>query len=208
MARREEYLPDKGEQELYFVSDSISDSEISHFFPGTDYLHVTELAGDEEVPKEYGVDDSRVASAFETEEVKQFKLANYRNIRNAGAYLDEVLFDIDNDQDMLEPDIRNRLTEAYANINRAKRRVRDFEPESTSLIYTSETKELFIDYLETLQDKVRFAGWETGVNVEREYENRESDSINVYRALEPKKNDSSMRIGTVSGSSETKASAD
>lgn len=178
-------LADEGEEEFYFVVDSVPDSEIIHFLPDVEDLPDEELQDSDEVPKEYGVSGSNVVSALESDEIRSFRLANYRDIRDAGAYLDKVLFDIDNDQDMDAHDIRNRLTEAYRSINQAKERVDNFEPDATSIIYSDDTRELFLDYLETLEKKIMYAGWETGVNVSREYENMEEGSFDAYTALEP-----------------------
>lgn len=208
MGRRLEDLPDEGEEEYYFVFDSVLDSEISHFLPSVDDLPEEELVGNEEVPKHYHLNESTVASAFETEEIKQFKLANYRDIQDAGNYLDKVLFDIDNDQEMLEPDIRNRLTEAYRSIKQVKQRVENFKSESTSIIYADQSKEVFLDYLNSLQRKVEIAGWETGVNVEREYENKDQGSFDAYTALQPAQNNPGLETGNISDSLETDTSAD
>jgi len=174
-------LADEGEKEFYFVVDFVPDSEVVHFLPDVEDLPDEELTDSDEVPKEYGVSGSDIVSALESDEIRSFRLANYRDIREAGAYLDEVLFDIDNDQDMNVDDIRNRLTEAYRSINQAKERVSNFEPDATSIIYSDETRELFLDYLETLENKIICAG----VTVEMEYENMDEGSFDAYTALEP-----------------------
>lgn|GEM_PF-2523059 len=174
-------LADEGEKEFYFVVNFVPDSEVVHFLPDVEDLPDEELTDSDEVPKEYGVSGSDIVSALESDEIRSFRLANYRDIREAGAYLDEVLFDIDNDQDMNVDDIRNRLTEAYRSINQAKERVSNFEPDATSIIYSDETRELFLDYLETLENKIICAG----VTVEMEYENMDEGSFDAYTALEP-----------------------
>lgn len=199
-------LVDEGEVEFYFADESMPDVEVNHFLPGADSIPDEELHGDEDVPKAYDVPDSMFASAFEDEEIREFKHANYRDIRHAGAYLDEVLFDLDNDQEMLEPDIRNRLTEAYQSIMNAKQRVEEFEPENTNLIYTDESKQEFKKYLDSLAGKIKVAGWRERINVEREHEKRNTNSFDAYTALEPGKDSPSGKVGfTDSGKVEGEA---
>lgn len=199
-------LVDEGEVEFYFADESMPDVEVNHFLPSADSIPDEELHGDEDVPKAYHVPDSMFASALEDEEIREFKHANYRDIRHAGAYLDEVLFDLDNSQEMLEPDIRNRLTEAYQSIMNAKQRVEEFEPENTNLIYTDESKQEFKKYLDSLAGKIKVAGWRERINVEREHENRQSNSFDAYTALEPEKDSPSGKVSfTDSGKVEGEA---
>lgn len=185
----------EGEMNYYFADESMPDVEVSHFLPGAGSIPDEEIHGDENVPKAYDVSDSMFTSALEDEEIREFKHSNYRNIRHAGKYLDGVLFDIDNDQEMLEPDIRNRLTEAFQSIMNVKQRVEEFEPEDTSLIYSDESKQEFKKYLDSLANKIKVAGWRERINVEREHENRQSNSFDAYTALEPEENLSSGRAG-------------
>ena len=200
-------LAEEGELEYYFAGGSLPDFEVYHFLPGVSSLPEEELYGDEEVPKTYDVFGCKFASAFEDEEIREFKHANYRDIRHAGAYLDEVLFDLDNGQDMLEPDIRNRLTEAYQGIMNTRQRVKEFDPEKTNLIYTDESKQGFLDYLDSLAGKIKVAGWRERINVEREYENREENLFNAYTALEPEMS-SPAEPGHLPGAGDSKGNAD
>lgn len=197
----------EGELEYYFADDSLPVVEVDHFLPGASSLPDGELYGDEKVPKAYDVRESKFASVFENKEVREFKQENYRDIRDAGAYLDEVLFDIDNSQEMLESDIRNRLTEAYQSIMDAKKRVARFETDRTSFIYTDESKQEFMNYLDSMADKIKVAGWRQRINVEREVENRMETPFDAYTALEPVK-DSPVEPGDLSDTGKVEGKAD
>lgn len=200
-------LAEEGELEYYFAGNSLPDAEVNHFLPGAGSVPDGELYGDEEVPKAYDVCESKFASAFESEEIREFKQANYRDIRDAGAYLDEVLFDLDNVQEMQGSDIRNRLTEAYQSIMNTRERVEEFESDTTSLIYTDESKQEFLDYLDSLAGKIKVAGWRERINVEREHENRMENLFDAYTALEPEKN-SPDEPGDFTDTGEVKGEAD
>jgi len=200
-------LAGEGELEYYFADSFMPDAEVNHFLPGASSLPEEELYGDEEVPKAYDVFESKFASAFESEEIREFKQANYRDIRDAGAYLDEVLFDLDNVQEMQGSDIRNRLTEAYQSIMNAKERVAEFETDTTSLIYTDESKQEFMNYLDSMADKIKVAGWREWIDVEREHENRDGNSYDAFTALEPERN-SPSEPADLTDTGEVKGGAD
>lgn len=190
----------------YFPEDVMPGVEANYFLPGPDSIPEDELRCDEEVPKEYGISDSIVASAVIDDDVRDFRVENYRDIRDAGSLVDKVLYDIDNERDMIRPGIRNRLTDAYEMIIDTKERVAEFETDSASLIYSDQNRELFQRYLDDILWVIEQTGWRNDINVEREFER--TDRFDVHSALEPRREVESGRVSMSDTGTATKSRAD
>lgn len=194
------------ELNFYFPEGVMPGVEANYFLPGPDSIPDDELRCDEEVPKKYGIPDSIVASAIVDEDIRDFRLENYRDIRDAGSLVDKVLYDEDNGQDMIQPGIRNRLTDAYEMIIDTKERVEAFETDAATLIYSEQNKEAFQQYLDDMLEVVRQTGWRNDINVEREFER--SDGFDVHSALEPRREAESGSVSMSDTGTATKFRAD
>lgn len=184
---------DEGEKAYYFIDES-SGAELENFFPGISSLSSEELGDRENVPKKYPVTESRIIAAIEDEEIRDFKEANYCDIKKAGSFIDEVLYDRDNGRDLLEREIRNWLTEAYRSINQVRDRIEEFDPDSTHIIYTDKAKELLGNYLDEIEEEIEAIGEELHINVEKEFENREKRAFDPYTELDPSGAENNLEI--------------
>lgn len=204
MGEEFEYLKRGENLEYWFPIDS--NPELNHFLPDYESLPEGVVEGDEKVPKEYTISQSIISSAIEDQEIQEFKQENFENVRCVGQHLDEIKYDLDNNEEMQRSEIENRLILAYQEIEDTKERTDSFSPDNTKITYTEETKELFLDYLKEIEQRIKSLSKQNNIDLE---ENSELDPepVNVHSLLEPSNTDRGSGSVEMNKPAETRAKA-
>ena len=168
--------------EYWFPTDS--NPELDHFLPSKDSIPIQKLEGNEKVPKEYSITQSPTSAAFEDQEIKEFKQKNFENIRYVGQQLDEIQYDQDNNEEMQRPEIKNRIFTAYQELDNIRDRTKNFNPDPTSIIYTDESKKVFLEYVDEIEERLEDLGRQYNIDLDIS-ELDPGKSVNVHSLLEP-----------------------